>query len=261
MFLGDIIHKVERKDEHNVEVRGIIYKTNDEEFNEPILDYKGHPQISSMISKLCCYNPRTEFIIKVLNDFIKIEDIDSGIIEENKKKMDDKNPKCEICNKNNNYLVKNTCCENVKYCLLCMDNIMEYYKNNQEKTIDKDGNMQITDRSKDVIKSGGEWISSIEIESIASAFPDISICACISIPHPKWGERPLLIVVKKLSVTKNDDLLKKEILSFFDGKMPKWSIPDDVVFIDKMPLTATGKLYKMKIRELFNSYQFKSNYS
>ena len=128
-------------------------------------------------------------------------------------------------------------------------------------TIDQDGNMQITDRSKDVIKSGGEWISSIEIESIASAFPDISICACISIPHPKWGERPLLIVVKKLSVTKNDDLLKKEILSFFDEKIPKWSIPDDVVFIDKMPLTATGKLYKMKIRELFNGYQFKSNYS
>jgi superfamily II DNA or RNA helicase len=144
MFLGDIIHKVERKDEHNVEVRGIIYKTNDEEFNEPILDYKGHPQISSMISKLCCYNPRTEFIIKVLNDFIKIEDIDSGTIEENKQRMDHQNPKCEICNKNNNYLVKNTCCEKVKYCLLCMDNIMEYYKNNQEKTIDKDGNVKST---------------------------------------------------------------------------------------------------------------------
>ena len=142
MFLGDIIHKVERKDEHNVEVRGITYKTNDEEFNETILDYKGQPQISSMISKLCCYSPRTEFIIKVLNDFIQMEDVDKEIICENKKKMDSENPNCEICNKNNNYLVKNTCCENVKYCLLCMDNIVEYSKNNPEKKIDKNGNIK-----------------------------------------------------------------------------------------------------------------------
>jgi len=142
MFLGDIIHKVERKDEHNVEVRSITYKTNDEEFNETILDYKGQPQISSMISKLCCYSPRTEFIIKVLNDFIQMEDVDKEIICENKKKMDSENPNCEICNKNNNYLVKNTCCENVKYCLLCMDNIVEYSKNNPEKKIDKNGNIK-----------------------------------------------------------------------------------------------------------------------
>jgi len=142
MFLGDIIHKVERKDEHNVEVRSITYKTNDEEFNETILDYKGQPQISSMISKLCCYSPRTEFIIKVLNDFIQMEDVDKEIICEKKKKMDSENPNCEICNKNNNYLVKNTCCENVKYCLLCMDNIVEYSKNNPEKKIDKNGNIK-----------------------------------------------------------------------------------------------------------------------
>ena len=142
MFLGEVVHKVERKDEHNVEVRGITYKSNDEEFNEMILDYKGQPQISSMISKLCCYNPRTEFIIKVINDFIKVDNIDSSTIEENKKKMDNENPYCKICNKNNHYLVKNTCCETVKYCLVCMDNIVDYFKNNPEKTIDKEGNVK-----------------------------------------------------------------------------------------------------------------------
>ena len=142
MFLGDIIHKVERKDEHKVEVRGLVYKTNDEDFNETITDYKGQPQISSMISKLCCYNPRTEFIIKVLNDFIKTDEVDAVIIEENKKNMDNKIPNCEICNRNNNYLVKNTCCKNVKYCLLCMDNIVDYCKNNQTKEIDEKGNIK-----------------------------------------------------------------------------------------------------------------------
>ena len=142
MFLGDIVHKVERKDEHNVEVRGILYKTKDEEFNETVFDYKGQPQISTMISKLCSYNPRTEFIIKVLNDFIKIDGLDPVVIEENKKQMDHKNPICEICNKNNHYLVKNTCCESVKYCLPCMNHIVDYCKNNQEKTIDKDGNVK-----------------------------------------------------------------------------------------------------------------------
>lgn len=144
MFLGNIIHKVERKDEHNVEVRGILYKATDDEFNETILDYKGQPQISSMISKLCCYSPRTEFIIKVLNDFIKIENIDSATIEENKKKMDSENPCCKICNRNNNYLVKNTCCETVNYCLLCMDQIVENSKNNPEKNVDTDGNTKYT---------------------------------------------------------------------------------------------------------------------
>jgi superfamily II DNA or RNA helicase len=142
MFLGNIIHKVERKDEHNVEVRGIIYKTNDDEFNETILDYKGQPQISSMISKLCCYNPRTEFIIKVLNDFIKNDDVDSTIIEENKKKMDMENPYCKMCNKNNHYLVKNTCCENINYCLVCMDNLVQHYKNNPTQVTDLHGNVK-----------------------------------------------------------------------------------------------------------------------
>jgi len=123
MFLGDIIHKVERKTEDNVEVRTITYKTNDDEFNETILDYRGNPQISSMISKLCEYNRRTEFIIQTLCDFITIENVDKNIIQQHKLEMDKSVPNCEICNKNMNYLIKNTCCNVVKYCMPCMGNI------------------------------------------------------------------------------------------------------------------------------------------
>ena len=140
MFLGEVIHKVERKDDYDVEVRAITYKTNNEEFNETILDYKGQPQISSMISKLCSYNRRTEFIIEVLNDFISVDNIeDKSIIINNKKMMDNENPQCELCGKNENYLMKNTCCNNVKYCLLCLDNIVANAKNNLEITTNKNG--------------------------------------------------------------------------------------------------------------------------
>jgi superfamily II DNA or RNA helicase len=123
MFLGEVVHKVERKDEHNVQVRAITFKTNDEEFNETILDWKGNPQISSMISKLCSYNKRTEFIVKVLTDFIEVDGVDKTVIETHKKEMDSKNPNCEICFKKDNYLIKNTCCDIVKYCLPCMQQI------------------------------------------------------------------------------------------------------------------------------------------
>jgi len=122
-------------------------------------------------------------------------------------------------------------------------------------TIDADGNMQITDRSKDVIKSGGEWISSIEIENIASAHPDVLLAACIAAQHPKWGERPLVVVVKKPEITKDNETLKNELLKSYEGKIAKWWIPDDVVFIDKMPLTATGKLLKLELRERFKTHQ------
>jgi fatty-acyl-CoA synthase len=122
-------------------------------------------------------------------------------------------------------------------------------------TIDADGNMQITDRSKDVIKSGGEWISSIEIENIASAHPDVLLAACIAAQHPKWGERPLVVVVKKPEISKDDETLKNELLKSYEGKIAKWWIPDDVVFIDKMPLTATGKLLKLELRERFKTHQ------
>ena len=118
-------------------------------------------------------------------------------------------------------------------------------------TVDPDGFMQITDRSKDVIKSGGEWISSIDLENLALAHPDVAEAAVIGIVHPKWDERPLLIVVKKAgAVVSKDDLLK-----FFEGKIAKWWMPDDVAFVDQLPHTATGKLLKTKLREDFKDYR------
>jgi fatty-acyl-CoA synthase len=122
-------------------------------------------------------------------------------------------------------------------------------------TIDSEGHMQITDRSKDVIKSGGEWISSIDIENIASGHPDVLMAACISVPHPKWDERPVLVIEKKPSVIKSDEELKESILQFFEGKIAKWWTPNDVIVIDKIPLTATGKMLKMKLRDMFKDYQ------
>jgi fatty-acyl-CoA synthase len=118
-------------------------------------------------------------------------------------------------------------------------------------TIDADGFMQITDRSKDVIKSGGEWISSIDLENIAVAHPAVQEAGVIGVAHPKWDERPLLVVVKKQDV----DLTKEELLEFFHGKIAKWWMPDDVVFVDQLPHTATGKLLKTKMREDFKSYR------
>jgi 3-(methylthio)propionyl---CoA ligase len=118
-------------------------------------------------------------------------------------------------------------------------------------TIDPDGYMQITDRSKDVIKSGGEWISSIDLENLAVAHPDVAEAAVIGIFHPKWDERPLLVVVKKAGAT----ITKEELLKFFDGKIAKWWMPDDVAFVEQLPHTATGKLLKTKLREDFKDYQ------
>jgi superfamily II DNA or RNA helicase len=126
MFLGDVIHKVERTSSDNVEVRAITYKINDDDFNETILDFRGKPQISSMISKLCEYNRRTEFIIQTLCDFITIDNIDKNEIKKHKLEMDKAVPNCEICNKNNNYLIKNTCCNIVKYCMPCMEEIITH---------------------------------------------------------------------------------------------------------------------------------------
>jgi 3-(methylthio)propionyl---CoA ligase len=118
-------------------------------------------------------------------------------------------------------------------------------------TIDPDGFMQITDRSKDVIKSGGEWISSIDLENLAIAHPAVAEAAVIGVFHPKWDERPLLIVVKKA----DSNVSKDELLKFFDGKIAKWWMPDDVAFVDQLPHTATGKLLKTKLREDFKDYR------
>jgi len=118
-------------------------------------------------------------------------------------------------------------------------------------TIDADGFMQITDRSKDVIKSGGEWISSIDVENLAMAHPAVAMAACIGMPHPKWDERPIVVVVVKPDHT----LTGPELLAFFEGKTAKWQIPDDVVFVDAIPLGATGKMQKMALREQLKDYK------
>ena len=118
-------------------------------------------------------------------------------------------------------------------------------------TIDEDGFMQITDRSKDVIKSGGEWISSIDIENIAMAHPEILMAACIGMPHPKWDERPVVCVVKKPGA----ELSAADLLKFYEGKTAKWQIPDDVIFVDAIPLGATGKMLKTKLRTQLTEYK------
>jgi fatty-acyl-CoA synthase len=117
-------------------------------------------------------------------------------------------------------------------------------------TIDPAGFMQITDRSKDVIKSGGEWISSIDVENIAMAHPAVAMAACVGMKHPKWDERPIIVVMKKPGA----DISRDELLGFYDGKIAKWQIPDDVVFVDAIPLGATGKMQKMTLRQQLKDY-------
>lgn len=136
MFLGDVIFKGKRDEQHDAEVRAITYKVDDDEFNDTILDYRGNPQNSSMISKLCEYNRRTEFIIKTICDFIKLDDVDDKTITEYKLTMDSQVPNCELCNRNNNYLMRNTCCNCLKYCLICLENIALRSQTN-EKTSKK----------------------------------------------------------------------------------------------------------------------------
>jgi len=118
-------------------------------------------------------------------------------------------------------------------------------------TIDADGFMQITDRTKDVIKSGGEWISSIDVENIAMAHPSVAMAACIGVFHPKWDERPVLVVVKKPDASVSRD----ELLAFYEGKIAKWQVPDDVIFVDAIPLGATGKMQKNRLREQLHDYK------
>jgi len=117
-------------------------------------------------------------------------------------------------------------------------------------TIDADGYMQITDRSKDVIKSGGEWIGTIDLENIAMAHPAVLQAACIGVAHPKWDERPLLLVIKR----PGQEVSRAELLAFFEGKIARFWMPDDVVFLDALPTGATGKIQKNKLREQFKHY-------
>jgi fatty-acyl-CoA synthase len=120
-------------------------------------------------------------------------------------------------------------------------------------TIDQYGFMQITDRAKDVIKSGGEWISSIELENIALGCPGVHEAAAIGLPHPRWDERPLLVIVRR----KDAALTREDVLRHLDGKIVKWWMPDDVAFVDEIPHTATGKISKMELRARFKGYTFR----
>ena len=121
-------------------------------------------------------------------------------------------------------------------------------------TIDPLGFMQITDRDKDVIKSGGEWISSIEIENEAVGYPGVAEAAVIGLPHPRWSERPLLIIIRDAG----SDINKEGVLAYLEGKIAKWWMPDDVVFVDEIPHTATGKIQKMELRAQFKDFKLES---
>ena len=135
--------------------------------------------------------------------------------------------------------------------LVSVDGEPGWFPTGDVATIDADGFMQVTDRSKDVIKSGGEWISSIDLENIAMAHPAVHEAAAIAARHPKWDERPLLVVVKKPGAS----VTREELLAFYEGKIAKWWTPDDVVFVDAIPLGATGKMQKNRLREQFRDHQ------
>ena len=127
----------------------------------------------------------------------------------------------------------------------------EWFPTGDVAAIDADAYMQITDRSKDVIKSGGEWISSIDLENVLMAHPAVHEAAAIACFHPKWDERPLMVVVKKPGA----EVTVAELIAFYKGKIPNWQTPDDVVFVDEIPHTATGKISKLQLREKFKDHK------
>ncbi|WP_417316861.1 long-chain-fatty-acid--CoA ligase [Emcibacter sp.] len=128
----------------------------------------------------------------------------------------------------------------------------DWFDTGDVATIDEHGFLQITDRAKDVIKSGGEWISSVDMENIIMGHDAVALAAVIGLHHPKWDERPLLVVQLK----EGCEASREELLSYLEGKVAKWWIPDDVQFVDDVPLTATGKISKLNLREQFADYQF-----
>jgi fatty-acyl-CoA synthase len=126
-----------------------------------------------------------------------------------------------------------------------------WLKTGDVATIDRYGHIALTDRSKDVIKSGGEWISSIELESIAAGHPEVLQAAAIGVAHPKWQERPLLVVVRREGSTLDAPTLMEHLR----GKVASWWLPDDIAFVEQMPLTATGKIHKLTLRQRFKDYR------
>jgi fatty-acyl-CoA synthase len=127
-----------------------------------------------------------------------------------------------------------------------------FFDTGDVSTIDKHGYMRITDRSKDVIKSGGEWISSIDLENLAVGHPAVAEAAVIGVHHPKWNERPLLVVQLK----PGQEATREEILQFMEGKIAKWWMPNDIAFVDGIPHTATGKILKTALRDQFKDFRF-----
>jgi fatty-acyl-CoA synthase len=125
-----------------------------------------------------------------------------------------------------------------------------WFRTGDVATIDPDGYMQVVDRRKDVIKSGGEWISSIDVENATIGHPDVAEAAVIGLPHPRWGERPLLVVVAKEGRAPE----KQSVLDYLGRHLAKWQLPDDVVVVTEIPHTATGKILKTRLREMFRDY-------
>ena len=126
-----------------------------------------------------------------------------------------------------------------------------WFETGDVATIDPHGYLAITDRTKDVIKSGGEWISSIELENVATDHSAVAEAAVIGVAHPKWTERPLLVVVK----AEGQEVSKDDLLAWFDGKVASWCVPDDVAFVEELPHTATGKVKKIELRKQFADYR------
>ena len=126
-----------------------------------------------------------------------------------------------------------------------------WFRTGDVAAIDAQGYMHITDRTKDLIKSGGEWISSIDLENAVMAHPGVAEAAAIGLPHPKWSERPLLAVVARPDA----GLGKQDILDFLKDRVAKWWLPDDIVFVEELPHTATGKVSKLQLRERFKDHR------
>lgn len=133
-----------------------------------------------------------------------------------------------------------------------VENVNGWFDTGDISIIDEHGYMKITDRSKDVIKSGGEWISSVDIENAMMSHPEVSLAAVIGIEHPKWDERPLLIIQNHGDTS----LTHEEVVTFLKGKVAKWWMPDAVEYIENIPMTATGKMHKLKLRDVFDGYTF-----
>jgi fatty-acyl-CoA synthase len=125
-----------------------------------------------------------------------------------------------------------------------------YFSTGDVATIDPDGFLQLVDRAKDVIKSGGEWISSIDVENVAMGHPGVAEAAIIGVAHPKWQERPLLLIVKRPTV----EITRESVLDYLSSRIAKWWLPDDVIFVNELPHTATGKILKAKLREQYRDH-------